>query len=270
MDNDCFGLQPLVHTLATIPDKAFAFETSAEKIRKFTAWLEEQENLYILSEGREGLQIIIRPGLISGNKPWTNVFIDSAYSQGIKRAREELRRAGYDIASFEAFPRGIGGLMNQPFHAERVAAIYTRTFEDLKTVTQMMNGQTRRLIADGLTTGLARGMAEGKNPMTIARELVDDVANRVDKIGITRARLIARTEVMRAHHVANVAEYRQAEAEMQVTVEAEWLTAGYDVCPECEALEGKVFSLDEIEGMIPVHPNCRCVARPMVKSEEKV
>jgi len=259
----------MIHALATVPERAFAFETTDEKIKKFMAWLEEQENLYILSEGREGLLIIIRPGIISGNKPWTNIFIDSAYSQGIKRAREELRRAGYDIASFEAFPRGIGGLMNQPFHAERVAVIYTRTFEDLKTVTQFMNGQTRRLIADGLTTGLAQGMAEGKGPMQIARELVKDVANRVDKIGITRARMIARTEVMRAHHVANIAEYRQAEAEMQVTVEAEWLTAGYDVCPECEDLERKVFTLDEIEGMLPRHPNCRCVARPVVKSEKE-
>ena len=50
-------------------------------------------------------------------------------------------------------------------------------------------------------------------------------------------------------------EYRNAGLS-GVTVMAEWMTAGVGVCPECAALEGKVFSLDTIEGMIPLHPNC--------------
>ena len=45
--------------------------------------------------------------------------------------------------------------------------------------------------------------------------------------------------------------------EWQVLMQAEWSTAGDDrVCPECASLEGKVYTLDEIEGLIPVHPNC--------------
>jgi len=50
-----------------------------------------------------------------------------------------------------------------------------------------------------------------------------------------------------------------------VRVKAEWKTAGLTdarTCDECRELEGHVFSLDEIEKMIPKHPNCRCVALP--------
>lgn len=50
-----------------------------------------------------------------------------------------------------------------------------------------------------------------------------------------------------------------------VEVEAEFATAGDDVvCPECEELEGKVYSIEEARGVIPVHPNCRCAWIPMV------
>jgi hypothetical protein len=258
VDHDCFGIQPdVLPGLAAAPAKlsaaafkAFDFARSADKVAAFMAWLQEQVDAGIL-------ELIRRPTVRFGTTqtPWTDIYIESAYQKGIKRARAELAKAGYPVGSWDTIPGGIGALMNQPFHAERVAAIYTRTFEDLKTVTQVMDAQTRRLIADGLTTGLARGLAEGKSPLDIARALVKDVENRVDKIGITRARLIARTEVIRAHHVATIAEYRQASEEIQVAVVAEWETAGFDVCPICEemALAGP-YSLDQIEGMIPAHP----------------
>jgi len=52
-------------------------------------------------------------------------------------------------------------------------------------------------------------------------------------------------------------------------VRAEWKTAGYNVCPDCSAMEGRIFSLDEIESMIPLHPNCRCVALPIEIDKEE-
>ena len=76
-----------------------------------------------------------------------------------------------------------------------------------------------------------------------------------------------RTEVIAAHHSATIAEYRAAGVE-GVEVKAEFSTAGDDlVCELCESLEGQIFELSEIEGLIPRHPNCRCVAIPVVKRE---
>lgn len=270
LDNDCFGIQPdVLGTLAPIRTKAYGFARSSEKVRLFMNWLEEQQAAGIL-------EIVTRPGIHRGIQamspsPWTDVFIDSAYSKGMRRARVELRRKGYTVPLFEQIPGGIGAAMSQPYHADRIGVIYSRTYEDLKSVTQVMDAQIRRKIADGLTTGLARGLAEGKNPRTIARELVKDVANRVDKIGITRARMIARTEVIRAHHVATVAEYEQASEEMQVEVMAEWSTAGFAVCPICIDMEqGGPYPLKKVEGMIPAHPNCRCVVLPIMKEKKTI
>lgn len=270
VDNDCFGIQPdVLRTLTPAGKKAYEFARSEEKVRLFMKWLEEQEELYILTKGEVGLRRIIRPGMHPGIEPaWTDLYIESAYTRGIRRGRNELRRAGYAVPALEEVVGGVAGVMNQPYHADRIGVIYSRTFEDLRSVTQVMNAQVRRKIADGLTTGLAKGMAEGKNPLTIARELVKDVGNRVDKIGITRARTIARTEVIRAHHVATIAEYERADAEMDVTVMAEWATAGFKVCAYCSDMAmGGPYSLKQIEGMIPAHPNCRCCALPVVKKE---
>jgi SPP1 gp7 family putative phage head morphogenesis protein len=101
---------------------------------------------------------------------------------------------------------------------------------------------------------LANGLAQGKGPMQIAR----DINNRVDKIGITRARVIARTETINAHAEATLNSYEEAGVE-GVEVEAEFTTSGDNaVCPECDALSGKVFTLTEARGVIPVHPQCRC------------
>ena len=41
------------------------------------------------------------------------------------------------------------------------------------------------------------------------------------------------------------------------------------VCSQCLALQGKIFSLDEIEPMIPLHPNCRCIALPYIEDITK-
>jgi SPP1 gp7 family putative phage head morphogenesis protein len=260
VDRDAFGIQKdMVRVFQALPTKVYEFKRTEEKVQLFMKWLEEQESLGIL-------QMIERPGVWAGTgpRPWANVFIDNAYAQGIRRARDELRKAGYKVASFDAVPGGVGALFSQPVHAERLAVLYSRAFEDLKSVTQFTNAQVRRAISEGLTTGLTRGIALGKSPRTIARDLMKDVANKVDKIGVVRARMIARTEVVRAHHVAQMEEYKQAQAE-GVEVEAEWITAA-DPCEECEELQdGGPYSIEEAEALIPAHPNCRCSAKPVVR-----
>jgi len=266
VDNDCFGIQPievpLMRSLAAARPREFAFERdTAAKVQAFLLWLKEQEEAGIL-------QVVLRPGTNTAiNVGWTDVYIQSAYRLGIGRAQTELERAQFELPLQGSLPGRsmVVTAFNLPVHADRVGVLYTRTFEDLKTVMEVVNADARRKLIDGLTTNLTRGIAEGKSPLTMAREMVKDIASGLDKIGLNRARMIARTEVIRAHHLANINELRRADAAMTVEVQAEFSTAGDDrVCPECEALQGKVFSLDEIESMIPVHPQCRCAAKPYI------
>lgn len=239
--NDAFGLRaPVVNE----PGRQFqfAFPRSSDKVSSFMDWLYAEQSATILEVQRGA------PLRSAAERAWSNVYIDSAYQRGIRQAGQELRAAGANVSD-----RYLDTAFNLPVHADRVGLIYTRVYSDLKGVTDAMDAQISRV--------LARGLAEGLGPMEMARNIVD----RVDSIGITRARTIARTEVIAAHAEASLNSYEEAGLE-GVAVSAEFVTAGDNaVCPECEDLEGKTFLIDEARGMIPVHPNCRCAFIPVIE-----
>ena len=267
--NDCFGLikkkEPSIQGFLfnqAIPPKAFAFKTSSQKIDGFMAWLQDETDKHILNP-KAGL--IVRRGplkaVTGGQGNWTDLYIESGYKKGIARGSQELKKAGIGGAIEK---RAIDSAFFAPVHADSVGNLYTRTFNELKGITNAMDQQISRSLAEGL--------AEGRNPRQIARILM----NRIEKVGelattdslgrfipaLRRARTLARTEIIRAHHTATINSYASAGLE-GVRVKAEWSTAGDDrVCPICESMEGKVFKLDVAMGMIPAHPNCRCVAIP--------
>lgn len=233
------GGQTQTRDAAAPPGKAFQFVRSGEKVAGFMDWLRgaAREEILEISFGTTMTK--------AANASWQNVYIDSAYQKGIRDAAGKAGAgARYSVSS--AF--------NRPVHADKIGLIYTRAFEELSGVTEVMATQMSRV--------LAQGLVEGKGPMAIARALED----RVDKIGITRARVIARTETISAHAEGMLNTFEEMEVE-GVEVMAEFATAGDDqVCPLCEELEDKEYTLDEARGLIPVHPNCRCTFQPLVKS----
>lgn len=271
VDEDCFGLTEANNELTTLAEmttpgrRAFVFATSADKVDAFMEWLEEQVERGIL-------EVSYMPQLGEPvRKAWTDTYINSAYRKGVHAARQKLIQFGYDVPGIEE-TGGIDVVMQSPFHADRVGLLYTRTYNDLKNITNSMSGQISRV--------LAQGMAEGRNPRQIAQLLTRTISGPVGDLGLTdtlgrfipaqrRAEMLARTEVIRAHHVATVQEYRNWKAE-GVIVQAEWSTAGDSrVCEDCAQLEGKEYTLDEIESMIPRHPQCRCIALPVDKTKAK-
>jgi SPP1 gp7 family putative phage head morphogenesis protein len=242
VDLDGFGLAPPPAGLQS-HRKAFDFPRSAEKRAAFMRWLRQAERQGIL-EISEGVPITK-----AASTAWTNVYVESAYQKGIADAGAKLRQSGAKVGN-----SWVSGAFNRPIHADRIGQLYTRAFSDLDNITDAMDVQISRV--------LAQGLLEGRGPREIARALAD----RVEAIGITRARVMARTEVIAAHADATLNAYDEAGV-AGVDVEAEWSTTGDDrVCPECQALEGRVFSIDEARNMLPAHPNCRCAWRPKVIS----
>lgn len=238
VEQDGFGLKT---------NRDFAFTRTDQKISAFMEWLNQ-------AQAQDILEVV--PGTPisqAASQSWQSTYVRSAYQRGIQNATNELKAEGVDVADSY-----VQGAFFRPIHADRLGLAFTRNFTELKGITEAMDQQISRV--------LAQGLAEGRNPLDIART----INNRVDKIGITRARMLARTEVIRSHTMANVAVYREAGIE-GVKVRAEFTTAGDSrVCPECESLEGEIFTLDEIERIIPVHPNCRCQALPVVQDPNSV
>jgi SPP1 gp7 family putative phage head morphogenesis protein len=114
----------------------------------------------------------------------------------------------------------------------------------MKGVTEAMNGY--------LSRELALGMAGGQSPYAIARRINE----RVDKIGIVRARMIARTEIIQSHNEAALNEYERAEIEIGETVKVEWVaTMDNRVRPHHAERDGKIYDRSVAREMLG-EPNC--------------
>ena len=266
VDQDCFGLQPQKYQLTPPGRNAFNFARSQDKVQAFMDWLRLQKDKGLLETGE-----FIQLGQPI-DRAWTNTYITDSYKRGVIRARYEMEHSKVmNVPSLES-TGGIEVAMATPFHMDRVGVLYTRVYEELKGITDQMSTQISRV--------LSQGMIDGDNPRLLARKLVGTInGSGMGELGLTdtlgrfiparrRAEILARTEIIRAHHMATIQEYRNWGLE-GVQVIAEFRTVTDDrVCEQCAALHGRQFTLDQIENMIPVHPQCRCIALPITKKME--
>lgn len=225
-------------TLSLKTNAPFKFETSDQKVRAFKDFLRRQS--------KKGLLETIK-GPNQGNRPWSDLYIESAYQRGIAQSVTNMQASGVEVR-----PTWLDTAFNRPLHADRAGLIYTRTYSDLEGISDAIGSR--------LSGVLAQGMIDGKGVQEIARQMQRDIGS----IGKVRAQRLARTEVINAHAEATLNSYE--EAGMQgVEVMSEFATAGDNkVCPKCEELESKTFTLQEAHGIIPLHPNCRCAWLPVV------
>lgn len=128
----------------------FDFPRSDEKVSAFMDWLRQQQQT-----GDIDLVLPERPRMGAVDRRWANVYIDSAYQQGIRRARAELKKQGIDVPD-DTEPSQVLRGFNNPVHADRVGLIYTRVYSDLKGITDEMDKQISRVLAQGNRLALAQ------------------------------------------------------------------------------------------------------------------
>lgn len=235
--------------LAVGPVSRFDVTQESEKISEFMSWLRRViDDKVLLVANREAGEILER-------ERWQDAYVRAAYKKGLGNGLTELKRRGIDLLADmpqEWQGSGVESLFSHPMHADRVATLAQRNFTELQGITEAMDQQIARTLAEGMT--------RGDGPRTIARALND----RVDKIGITRARVMARTEVVKAHSDSVLNLYEQAGID-DVTVLAEHTVIHDDrLCEICAEMEGNIYTIKEARGIIPVHPNCRCSWLPVV------
>ena len=243
---DVFGLgeSPL---LFNVERRAWSFQTNPQKLASFRRWLQEQIDVGILEVAGDG-------------KPWNAKYIESAYNKGVTRAFVDVRSAklqeklGFLDATKEEFLRSS---FSQPGRLTKVEFLFTRTFEELRGVS---NEMARRL-----NRTLAIGLAEGRGARQIAREMAANISG----LSRQRAQVIARTELAAAHSEGQLDAFEDLGIE-EVGVFAEWSTAGDDrVCPICAPNEAQLFTIKDARGLIPAHPNCRCAWIPATEANKR-
>lgn len=121
-------------------------------------------------------------------------------------------------------------------------------------------GALPALVAERLETALLSGVAAGLSPREIARQARDAQA-----LGLNRALLISRTEVLRAHREATRRTYQ---ANSDIVSGYVWTSAlDRRTCPQCWAMHGAFFPSDE---PFAAHPNCRCSLAPRTRSWQEL
>jgi SPP1 gp7 family putative phage head morphogenesis protein len=247
VDNDALRLAetaPNSRTLPVImqavPAPRYAFPTDlAGKAHAFMDWLGSATDAEIL-------EVLTRDGArITSVYPWQNTYVRSAYARGVTQASAQLRQAKIVIPTYS-----MAAVFNYPMHADALALLFSRNFTDLKGITDEMSTQIARVLTEGLSNGVG------------PREIAKLIAGRVDKIGIVRGELLARTEIIRAHAEATLNRYQEFGIE-GVTGEVEIEVAG-DACAQCKDLVGHEYSIEDARGIIPVHPRCRCSWKPVI------
>ena len=133
----------------------------------------------------------------------------------------------------------------------------TRAFDELDGISSSMSTKMNRI--------LAQGMAEGRSAKYIGKRLAAEVKG----ISKSRGLMIARTEIINAHAEGQLDAFSNLGID-ELGVEAEWSTAGDErVCPQCDAMNGQTFTVEEARGLIPAHPNCRCSWIPAETKKKK-
>lgn len=223
---------------------AFKFETSEAKVNTFEQWIISK-----LTETMEDKDVY-------SGQDWWKLYIERAFKQGADRAFESMKKKGKaDQRSSDK----MSGAKNQFFSTfgteatkERMKLIAGRTFKGMKGLNDMMKTQ--------LTLALIDGLLQGQSPRVIAKALVDKVG-----VNKTRALMIARTEIVRAHAEGTIASLK-ALGVKQIGVQVEVAVSG-NACPICRKYKGKIFDIDKAQGLIPFHPGCRCTVIPHVTDD---
>lgn len=239
---DAFGLSDPGHLLfaRNQAPQTWAFRSDPAKVEAFRRWLKDQVDQKILISDNQG-------------KPWLAPYIESAYKKGVMRAYRTGRKAGGSIPGMVPLPPGevLGISFFGPEQTARAEMLYTRAWTELQGVTAAMDQQ--------LSRELTLGLIQGQSPTVIARNM----SKRIAGLTKTRAKVIARTEIIAAHAEGQLDGYQTLGVD-EVEVIAEWQTAGDNkVCPRCAAMEGVRLKLDDARGLIPRHPSCRCAWAPV-------
>lgn len=218
-------------TNVTVRQGQFQYTRDVAKIPEFNKFLQGVIDTEILD---------IENGVQTSDH-WLNVYVGNAYERGAKKVRALAERNITDISKLPDYSP-----LTNLHHIERAELIFQRVYSELEGVTEVMSKQ--------ISTELANGIIRGKNPKDVAAAMTD----RVDKIGISRSRLIARTEIVESHNQASANEAELLMRETGVEIEMEWITAidGRER-PSHHDRHGKVYPIATARGMLG-EPNCRC------------
>ena len=176
---------------------------------------------------------------------WTDSYISSAWDKGAGHASADIEDRdlplGDDDPVFSVGLATAAGMVT--------GMLLSRTWSEMEGISDAVRQKAMRTVADGLQNKWS--------PEQITNGLLEDIS----KIGDRRSDMLARTETMRAAVRGATSTYRLNKI-TTLQIMAEWMTMqDARVCSQCKGYEGHVYTLDQIDAMLPAHTLCRCWIR---------
>lgn len=213
------------------------FLPNSKKAEKFEAWLKTQINSKVMVKVQDSF--------------WMDDYTKKAYQKGVDKAYTAVRRSFRNKEEAEAARREFNSVFNNS-SKEKLKLVQARTLTDLKGITSAMSSKISAVIIDGLSKGMS------------ADDIGKAINDRVSKIGLSRAKTLARTEIVRAHAEGSL-DAMESLGVKNVGVNVEWATAKKP-CPTCAKLAGVVMTIQQARGLFPRHPNCLCSPIPSLQT----
>ena len=211
----------------------------------------DQVLIMLQSQARANLQIL-REGL----KQWAN-----ASAQAISAGQKDSAMMSNDqkkIVDLVQGPTPTGVVVAwNPINEEAIQSIvgFAGDGSPLRDLFDGIFEAQENAIVDTLVAGTAAGLG----PEALSRAMYARVADPFN-LPMTRAKVIARTEMMRASRAANQILFEQNPA---ITGYRRMAVQDRRACPACIALSGTFHKVGEI---MPTHPQCRCTQVPVTKT----
>lgn len=222
----------------------WAYLTTPEQLSQFQRWLEAQIAHDILQSS----------ALDPASALWVRKYISQAYLKGQARAFDDVMKPALwtgispQTSAMQSYAGTKLQFMNNPISQERLGLLVARTQAELKGATDAMSQQLSRELMDGLALNLS------------TKAVLTAAADRVRRVGLTRALTTVDSEVVRSHS-EGVLDALEALGLSEVSVMVEW-TTGSNPCKVCQALRGVVLPITKARGLFPRHPRCRCSPVP--------
>ena len=180
--------------------------------------------------------------IIEESHPIIRRNVNQAYQKGGSKANKQLRLT-YDYK--------IGDMLTQADY-DAMMELRDINFNLIKGCTNAMK--------HNIQYNTTQGVLNGWGMERIAQNIKKGI-NGNSGMGIVRARMIARTEVINAYNVGAKKRYEQAGLTEKDMV---WITSFDErTCPICAGYDGMTIS--KTGEIPPAHPSCRCAIAPIVK-----
>ncbi|AXF52977.1 MAG: hypothetical protein [Caudoviricetes sp.] len=176
---------------------------------------------------------------------WTD-FVKPAYERGTAKAIKNIARQS---PAYRAERATLADVITLEPYQRRLILLRAREFEEMKHLTSSIKADMARILTDG--------MARGRNPLDIARNLQEQT-----EIEDYRARRIARTEINTALRRARWDEFQDAQQEYGLNMKVMHISAlGPTTRRTHAARHGNLYTVEQsrdwfAQGSTSI--NCRC------------